>query len=398
MKQAAANGKSGTTDARNANDRLAEARRLLEQEKASGAQRGLSDAQKTARALADQEQQVAGDVAKLGEQGADAQTPQGQQRKQALQRSLAAEKSAMADTLKDLTKRIDQLAGEQARTQPGAARALGEAADSLRSKRTEDRIRASQQQLGTASQQYLDNLERSIGEGLNDLGQRLQKAGEASSQASSGQRQQQALDRMRDLVRGMETLDDRVRQQQQGQRQQGQQGQGQGQQGQQGQAGQGQGQGRGQGQQSAQGNGGRGGRGGRGGLGNGTVAQGGPGANRLSANDARQFSNEIQQRLRDAEALRADLAKQGADASALDRAMEAMRAAANQDKLQDEKAGGELRTQVIDGLKAYEFALRRSVDGKDNTQVLSGRNGDVPVEFRAYVEEYYRSIARPKPR
>ena len=106
----------------------------------------------------------------------------------------------------------------------------------------------------------------------------------------------------------------------------------------------------------------------------------------------------MQQRLRDAEALRTDLAKQGADVSALDRAMEAMRAAANQDKLQDEKAGGELRTQVIDGLKAYEFALRRSVDGKDNTQVLSGRNGDVPVEFRVYVEEYYRSIARPKPR
>jgi hypothetical protein len=90
--------------------------------------------------------------------------------------------------------------------------------------------------------------------------------------------------------------------------------------------------------------------------------------------------------------------KQGTDVSALDRAMEAMRAAASQDKLEDEKSGDELRTQVIDGLKAYEFALRRALDGKDNAQVLSGRNGDVPVEFRAYVEEYYRSIARPKPR
>ena len=103
----------------------------------------------------------------------------------------------------------------------------------------------------------------------------------------------------------------------------------------------------------------------------------------------------MQQRVRDAEALRNELAKQGADVSALDRAMEAMRAAANPENLKDEKSGGELRTQVIDGLKAYEFALRRTIDGKDNAQVRSGNNGDVPAEFRAYVEEYYRSLARP---
>ena len=41
---------------------------------------------------------------------------------------------------------------------------------------------------------------------------------------------------------------------------------------------------------------------------------------------------------------------------------------------------------------------RRALEGKENGQVLSGRNGDVPAEFRAYVEEYYRSISRPKPR
>ena len=77
-----------------------------------------------------------------------------------------------------------------------------------------------------------------------------------------------------------------------------------------------------------------------------------------------KFSAEMQQRVRDAEALRSELAKQGTDVSALDRAMEAMRAAASQENLKDEKSGGELRTQVIEGLKAYEFALRRAVDGK----------------------------------
>jgi hypothetical protein len=106
----------------------------------------------------------------------------------------------------------------------------------------------------------------------------------------------------------------------------------------------------------------------------------------------------MQQRIRDAEAVRADLARQKADVSALDRAIDAMRAAADPEKLTDEKSGAALRGQVIDGLKAYEFALRRSLEGKENGQVLAGRNGDVPAEFRAYVEEYYRSIARSKPR
>ena len=324
----------------------------------------------------------------------------------------------MADTLRDLTRRIDQLAGETGRSQPAASRALGEAVDTLRARRIEDRIRASQQALGTASQQNLDNLERSIGDGLNDLGQRLQKAADASSQASSGQRQQQALDRMRDLVRGMETLDERIGAAGRGARTAGRGERGaaraartarhnranRGNRGNKasraGKDSRDKGARSGSGPRAAdrQGNG-RGGRGGRGGqLGGGAVAQGGPGGNRLTAGEVRQFSAEMQQRLQDAEALRADLARQGADVSALDRALDAMRAAASADKLQDEKSGGELRTQVIDGLKAYEFALRRALEGKDNGQVLSGRNGDVPAAFRAYVEEYYRSIARPKPR
>src|SRR6185437_1248891 len=197
-------------------------------------------------------------------------------------------------------------------------------------------------------------------------------------------------DKLRELVRGMETLDDRVRQQQAQQCRQGQSGQ----QGQQSQQGQQQGQGQGQQGQAAQatGQGGRGGRGTRPGGGNGTVAQGGVGGNRLSQNDVRQFSSEMQQRIRDAQALRGDLARQGTDVSALDRAIDEMRALAAPENLRDDKSGGQLRGQVIDGLKAYEFALRRSLDAKENGQVLAGRSGDVPAAFRAYVEEYYRSI------
>ena len=100
----------------------------------------------------------------------------------------------------------------------------------------------------------------------------------------------------------------------------------------------------------------------------------------------------MQQRVTDAEALRKDLAAQGADVSALDRAIEAMRATAGR---ADDKSAAALRAQVIDGLKAFEFALRKSLDDQESGRVMSGRTGDVPPAFRAYVEEYYRAIAKP---
>ena len=74
--------------------------------------------------------------------------------------------------------------------------------DTLRNRRVEDRIRATQQAVRAGAQDFLDVQERVIGEGLNDLGQRLQRAADAASQTSQGQRQQQALDRMREALTG----------------------------------------------------------------------------------------------------------------------------------------------------------------------------------------------------
>ena len=103
----------------------------------------------------------------------------------------------------------------------------------------------------------------------------------------------------------------------------------------------------------------------------------------------------MQQRLSEAEALRRDLAQQGVDVAQLDRAIDAMRAMGPVDLADLGPSSAQLRAQVIDGLKAYEFALRRALTGPEEGRVLSGRTGDVPPAFRAYVEEYYRSIAKP---
>lgn len=119
----------------------------------------------------------------------------------------------------------------------------------------------------------------------------------------------------------------------------------------------------------------------------------GQGDGQQSAEDARQLSRELQQRLGEAEALRRDLRQSGADVSALDRAIEGMKSVAT--KSDNSKAASDLRAQVIDGLKAYEFALRKSLGEVESGRVMSGRTGDVPPAFRAYVEEYYRAISKP---
>ena len=52
-----------------------------------------------------------------------------------------------------------------------------------------------------------------------------------------------------------------------------------------------------------------------------------------------------------------------------------------------------LQAFVAEGLKRFEFGLRRKVEGEASAAALSGTD-DVPTEFKALVEQYYRSLAR----
>ena len=110
--------------------------------------------------------------------------------------------------------------------------------------------------------------------------------------------------------------------------------------------------------------------------------------------DPQQIQRDLQQRLADAEALARDLRRQGQDVAPLDRAIEAMRGLSNFTSLEDKQAEATLRTQVVEGLKAYEFALRRANGDEAGNRVLLERSGEVPPAFKALVEEYYRSLSR----
>jgi hypothetical protein len=117
----------------------------------------------------------------------------------------------------------------------------------------------------------------------------------------------------------------------------------------------------------------------------------------LSSDDAQQFSREARQRLDEAQALREQLSRQGVDVKELDQAIEGLRGMTNSGSLEDPQRAAELRSKTIEGLKNFEFGLRRSLGESEANRVLLERSGDVPPAYKQNVEEYYRSIGRGKP-
>lgn len=111
------------------------------------------------------------------------------------------------------------------------------------------------------------------------------------------------------------------------------------------------------------------------------------------------LGREIRERLNDARALRRQLAQRGEiDLSQLDRAIGQMEGVARGMGLgRDERSEQALRAQVIEGLRAFEFTLGRALGEVPGERVLVDRAGEIPPEYRKYVEEYYRALGRAKP-
>ena len=129
---------------------------------------------------------------------------------------------------------------------------------------------------------------------------------------------------------------------------------------------------------------------------------GGGGANRsgggrLTEEDIRQFAREFSERRGDATDLRRDLAQQGYDVADLDRLIAQMAQLENQRTFGDLERVGQLQSQVIEGLKAFEYALRRQIEGSTKEKLFLGGNDDVPPAYRQMVEEFYKRLSTTKP-
>ncbi len=202
MRRSAASGGAGA--AQTAADRVESARKSLENARTRQTGSSLGDASSRARALAEEQRDVQKAVEQLGST-AEADRAEGQRR-------LDERKSGMEDRVKGLASDLDRLARESRQDNPRAAREAQAAASAIRESRLSDKIRYSRDVLrSSASRDYARRFERSIQQDLDSLAQRVATAaGAATAGRDSSQRSSRALAQARDLVRGFESLDDRV--------------------------------------------------------------------------------------------------------------------------------------------------------------------------------------------
>jgi hypothetical protein len=119
------------------------------------------------------------------------------------------------------------------------------------------------------------------------------------------------------------------------------------------------------------------------------------GLQQLSSGDARQFGREAGTRLRDAQRLRDDLRRQGIKTDELDRAIDRMA------KLEGAMSGNplglaQLQSDVIEGLKQFEFSLFKQLGVGSAKQPATGMRAQVSPEYSKAVDEYFKSIANLK--
>jgi len=408
MKRAAAKGDpSAGGQAAAAADRLREAQRQLTGNQQARGERDVRDAQRQAEEISAEQKDIANDARGLPQAGPD-RVPQAQ--------LLGQRKDALENKVAGLEKQLDRMVGEQARDAKDTARKLSEAVSGIRDNKVKEKIRYSKSLLGSgAPEQYARNFEEEIGANIDALRNKLNDAANTVGQQGRD-RSTEALDKARELARGMDSMGQRMaeRSRQQGQAgkegqqgqaskdgqsgqdgkpgQQGQSGQ-QGKQGQQGQAGQ-------QGQQGGNGGGGRedmGGRASTGGLGDGGWNGSDRSPGRLSPDDIRQFRGEARRWAQEGQALRNMLREQNIDPKELDEIMKRLRELDSERVYQDVAELERLQTFVAEGMKRFEYGLRRKV-GDETDRALVNGSDEVPAEFKTLVEEYYRSLSRQKPR
>ena len=114
----------------------------------------------------------------------------------------------------------------------------------------------------------------------------------------------------------------------------------------------------------------------------------------LTPEDIRQFRGEYRERARELADLRQELAGTGVGIEELDGVIRAMRELDDRRVYDDMEEIIRLQTQILEGVKRFEFGLRRAAGEGDAERLLLSGSDEVPPGFRQLIEEYYRSLAR----
>jgi len=379
MRRAAAAGDaSAFARAREAADRITQARDRLAGQRNDRMARDIEEARARVQRLARQQKDNERDVRGLDQAGAN-RDPRVQQ--------LLERKDVQAAEVGEIERQLDKTASDFRRERQQASRKVQEAADAIRDSRLKEKIKYSKGLVQGAPADAAAGFEAQIGSDLAAIDQRLQQAAQAVGVPDRDVRAE-ALARARELLRGAESMGQRLQEQA-----------GAGRAGRAGRGDQGAAAGRAESQSADAAGRGRDPRGQPGGAGRPGSQDARPGSDVTpSGLDPRQFQREMRERRDEAQALRRDLQALGVDPAELDaivRDMAALEAA----RIPTDVAGvTQLQGQLVQGLRRFEFNLRRKLGASTAEQLFLSGSDDAPAEYRKLIEDYYRALAKEKKR
>src|SRR5881409_237741 len=168
----------------------------------SRSERDVKDALRQAEELAREQQNIA--------EGVRGMTPSGDARREQA-RQLGERKDTLESKLGELEQHLDRSAAEAASDEREASRKLSDAARGIRDNRLRDKIRYSKAMISRGAQpDAASAMEADITQGLEALKRKLGEAAGALGQTKPDQKGD-ALDKARRLARGMESLEQRMR-------------------------------------------------------------------------------------------------------------------------------------------------------------------------------------------
>jgi len=375
-------------EARSALRRLRDARDDLGGAQDERLERDLEDARQRVDELARQQEDVENRMEQMARVGRPSADQVGRIRET---------KEEMAEEVGDILAQLDQLAASARRDGTEGAAELQEATETIRDTQLRERLLYSRGLVGRPGQEeYAEAFENQTAQAIRSLGNRLDEAAEAIQGRAQGDSEEEALESARDLVRSLESMERRLRAggqeggEQQGGEQQGGQQQGGQQQG-----------GRQQGGQQASGER----------TGGERTAGGAPGARDYRKGDwrtgggaprnfdpeaIRQMRREVRERIGETQSLGQLLERIGADPQELQDMINAMRALDRERTYADPMEVLRLQRELVETIKQLEFRLRREFAADGEGEIFLYQSGDVPEEYRALVEEYYRALARSR--
>jgi hypothetical protein len=121
--------------------------------------------------------------------------------------------------------------------------------------------------------------------------------------------------------------------------------------------------------------------------------QGGGGGG-LNREDRRQFTRELREQIQELSELRRELVQEGVDVGELDNVINQMGGMDRRGTIGEALGVALLEDEVIQGLKGFEFNLRRLLQPDADQRLYLSGSDDVPDGYRELVEDYYRELAR----